>query len=143
MIKLALSCKKFVAAILYADDMALLTPSLKGLQTLLTATETYCNEWDISLKAKKTKNMLFGKSYQLPELILDGKGIEWVTSWTYLGVTLRSHKGFNCSIDDKVKSFYRCANAILRIDGKSDEIVMLQLLESQCVSILTYAQAFI
>ena len=61
----------------------------------------------------------------------------------YLGVTIRSQKEFNCSIDDKVKSFYRCANAILRIDGRSDEIVMLQLLESQCVSILSYAMEVI
>ena len=81
--------------------------------------------------------MLFGKSQNLPALSLDGNDIEWVDSWKYLGVSLRSHKHFNCSIDEKVKSFYRCANAILRIDGRSNEIVMLQLLESQCVSILT------
>ena len=46
---------------------------------------------------------------------------------------------FNCSIDEKVKAFYRCANAILRIEGRSDEIVMLHLLETHCVSVLTYA----
>ena len=86
---------------------------------------------------------MYGKSCQLPELILDGKRIEWVKSWSYLGVTLCSHKEFNCSIDDKVKSFYRSANAILRIDGRSDEIVMLQLLESQCISILSYAMEVI
>ena len=129
----------FLSILLYADDMALLAPSLKGLQTLLSVTENYCREWDIMLNAKKSKNMLFGRKHRLPELFLDGKGIEWVESWPYLGVTIRSHKEFNCSIDDKVKSFYRCANAILRIDGRSDEIVMLQLLESQCVSILSYA----
>ena len=83
--------------------------------------------------------MIFGKSSQVPCLVLGGKSIEWVQSWSYLGVTLMSHKSFNCSIDAKVKSFYRCANAILRIDGRSDEMVMLHLLESQCVSILTYA----
>ena len=131
--------KTFLSILLYADDMALLAPSLKGLQTLLSATERYCQEWDILLNAKKTKNMIFGKSCQVPNLILDGKDIQWVQSWTYLGVTLISHKTFNCSIDAKVKSFYRCANAILRIDGRSDEIVMLHLLESHCVSILTYA----
>ena len=119
--------------------MALLAPSLKGLQTLLSATEKYCQEWDILLNAKKTKNMIFGKVCQLPHLILDGKDIEWVQTWTYLGVTLLSGKTFNCSIDAKVKSFYRSANAILRIDRRSDEIVMLHLLESQCISILTYA----
>ena len=36
-------------------------------------------------------------------------------------------------------TFYRCANAILRIDGRSDEMVMLHLLETHCVSVLTYA----
>ena len=83
--------------------------------------------------------MLFGKEYQLPNLTLDGKDVEWVKSWTYLGVTLLSHKSFNCSVSEKIKAFYRCANAILRIEGRSDEIVMLHLLETHCVSVLTYA----
>ena len=83
--------------------------------------------------------MSFGKKHDLPQLELDGKGIDWVDTWSYLGVTLQSGKQFNCNIDKKVKSFYRSANAILRIDGRSDELVMLQLLETQCVSILTYA----
>ena len=74
----------------------------------------------------------------LPCLQLDGKDIEWVNSWTYLGVTLKSHKEFNCCIDEKIKSFYRSTNAILRIDGRSDDMVMLALLESHCLSILTY-----
>ena len=128
----------FLSLLLYADDMALLAPSLKGLQTLLTATESYCKQWDILLNAKKTKNMSFGKMYNLPQLVLDDKPIEWDHSWTYLGITLESHKEFNCNIDRKVKSFYRSANAILRIEGRSNEMVMLQLLESKCVSILTY-----
>ena len=129
----------FLSILLYADDMALLAPSLKGLQKLLSATESYCQTWDIMLNAKKTKNMVFGKKFELPQLVLDGKKIEWVDSWVYLGVTLQSGKQFGCNIDAKVKSFYRCANAILRIDGRSHEFVMLDLLESQCVSILTYA----
>ena len=106
---------------------------------LLSATDSYCKNWDIMLNPKKTKNLSFGKKHSLPPLTLDGKNIEWVESWSYLGVTLKSHKNFNCDIDEKVKSFYRCANAILRIDGKSDETVMLQLIESHCIPILTYA----
>ena len=79
----------------------------------------------------------------LPPLMLDRKCIEWVESWTYLGVKLQAHKEFDCDIDEKVKSFYRCTNAILRIDGRSDEMVMLQLMESHCISILTYAMEVI
>ena len=129
----------FLSILLYADDMALISPSLRGLQMLLSATDSYCKNWDIMLNPKKTKNLSFGKKHSLPPLTLDGKNIEWVESWSYLGVTLKSHKNFNCDIDEKVKSFYRCANAILRIDGKSDETVMLQLIESHCIPILTYA----
>ena len=129
----------FLSILLYADDMALLAPSLKGLQRLLTATETYCKTWDIMLNAKKTKNLFFGKKRPLASLQLDGKNIEWVESWTYLGVRLKSHTTFNCCIDEKVKSFYRCANGILRIEGRSSEPVMLQLMEAHCVPILSYA----
>ena len=75
----------------------------------------------------------------LPFLQLDGNTLEWVEQWTYLDVTLRSNKEFDCCIKDKLKSFYRSANAILRIEGRSEELVMLQLLESHCVSILSYA----
>ena len=56
-----------------------------------------------------------------------------------MGVTLKSHTRLHCCIDKKVKSFYRVANGILRIEGRSDETVMLQLMESDCVSILSYA----
>ena len=129
----------FLSILLYADDMALTAPSLKGLQTLLSATELYCKTWDILLNAKKSKNMFFGKKQNPTSLQLDGNNIEWVQKWSYLGVSLKSHTSFNCCIDEKVKSFYRCANGILRIEGRSNETVMLQLLETHCLPILTYA----
>ena len=65
--------------------------------------------------------------------------MEWVDSWSYLGVTLKAQTKFNCCIDEKIKSFYRCANGILRIEGRSTETVTLQLLETHCLPILAYA----
>ena len=139
-------CKKvatsriFAAALFYADDMAILAPSIKGLQSLLNICESYCLEWDICLNAKKTRNLYFGKrSSVLFETSLNGGKIEWVDQWNYLGITLKSGVRFSCSINDRVKKFYRCTNAILRIDGRSDDTVMLQLLETHCVPLLTYA----
>ena len=133
----------FLSILLYADDMCLISPSVKGLhslQKLLLITEQYCTDWDIMLNPKKSKIMEFGKlSNCLPSLLLDGKELEWVKSWSYLGVTIVSHKKFNCCVAEKVKCFYRSANAILRIEGRSNELVMLQLLESHCLPILTYA----
>ena len=51
----------FLAALLYADDMAVLAPSIKGLQALLDKCNDFCVEWDICLNAKKSKLMYFGK----------------------------------------------------------------------------------
>ena len=50
----------FAAILIYADDMAILAPSLRGLQKLLSLCEEYCIEWDIKLNASKTKNLSFG-----------------------------------------------------------------------------------
>ena len=130
----------FAAVLFYADDMAVLVPSIHGLQSHLKLCGDYCLEWDIALNAKKSKNMTFGKKIAISHnVLLNGKAIDWVTDWIYLGVHLKSNKSFDCSIADRVKKFYRCANAIFRIDGRSNDMVMLQLVESHCVPLLTYA----
>ena len=130
----------FAAALFYADDICVLSPSLRGLQKLLDACSAYCIQWDICLNAKKTKNMFFGKSKPInfcPEL--NGVPIEWVEHWKYLGVTLKSGARFGCSVTERVKSFYRALNSILRIEGRSNDMILLQLIESHCVPILSYA----
>ena len=68
----------------------------------------------------------------------DGKAIPWANEWKYLGVVLKSGKCFNCSMKDVLASFYCSLNSILRIKGRSDDIVMLRLLETHCLPILTY-----
>ena len=128
----------FVAALFYADDMAIIAPSIHGLEILLNICSDYCLEWDICLNVKKSKPVEIRY-----DIMVLGKAIEWVTEWTYLGVKLKSSKQFDCSVKERVHSFCRSANAILRIDGKSNDMVMLQLIESHCVPILTYATEII
>ena len=131
---------RFAAAYFYADDMCILSPSIKGLKTLLHLCESYCIEWDIGLNAKKSRNLYFGKKTSISyDIVLNGNKVEWADEWTYLGVKLRSGKTFDCSVSDRVKKFYRCTNSILRIDGRSNDMVMLRLIETHCVPLLTYA----
>ena len=47
-------------------------------------------------------------------------------------------KRFGCSAAERIKSFYRCSNAIFRIEGRSDDLTMLSLVESHCIPVLTY-----
>ena len=130
----------FMAALFYADDMALLSPSIKGLCHLLQMCDEYCLKWDICLNAKKSRVLYFGKrTSTLYDIQLNGQLIERADQWTYLGVSLRSSKRFDCSVLEKVKKIYKCANAIFRIDGYSNDLVMLHLVETHCVPLLTYA----
>ena len=100
--------KIFAAALLYADDICLLSPSLKGLQHMLDICSSYCVEWDICLNPKKTKNMFFGKSTHINyNPTLNGNPIEFVSEWKYLGVVLKSGPRFGCSVVERIKSFYR------------------------------------
>ena len=39
---------------------------------------------------------------------------------------------------ETLTKFYKALNAILRIEGASDEMVMLTLLEAHCIPILSY-----
>jgi hypothetical protein len=130
----------FIAAIFYADDMAILSPSLKGLQILLIVCQEYCTQWDICLNAKKSKVMYFGRPIgNLANPMLDCKPLQWVSEWKYLGVLVRSGKKFDCSVIDKISKFYKCANAIFRVDGRCDDMILLRLVEAHCVSVITYA----
>ena len=70
--------------------------------------------------------------------LLNGTLIPWFDSWKYLGMTLKSGDKFSCCIKEKLCSFYRALNSIIRIDGRPDEMVLLQLLEAHCLPILTY-----
>ena len=140
--KLGVGChilNTFISILLYADDMALLSPSLRGLQRLLAACEQYCKDWDICLNPKKSRNMCFGRrqSY-LCKLRLNGGEIEWTDKWTYLGINLLSGPRFNNCITEKIRKFYRATNHIFRIEGKSDDMLMLRLIETHCLPILTY-----
>ena len=65
--------------------------------------------------------------------------IEWVEKWKYLGVTLVHGRRFGCCVEDTLSKFYRALNSILRVNGNSDDIVMLRLIEAHCVSLLSYA----
>ena len=91
------------------------------------------------MNAKKTMNMAFGRGIKTTfNVKIDNVPIPWVDSWKYLGVTLKSGPRFGCCVKEKIASFYRSINAIIRIDGQADELVRLRLLEAHCLPILTY-----
>jgi hypothetical protein len=70
---------------------------------------------------------------------MNGLSVEWVSSWKYLGLVVSTGSSFSCSIEEHLHKFYKCANAMFRVEGQSRELTMPRLVESHCVPILTYA----
>ena len=53
------------AGLRYADDVALLTPSIQALQELLHTCEDFAEEYNVKFNAKKTMCMCIGSSGHL------------------------------------------------------------------------------
>ena len=69
----------FVGALGYADDVTLMSPSIRGLKQMVHICETFAAEYDIKFNEKKTVAILFGKG-ESPEchLKLNGQPVTWV-----------------------------------------------------------------
>ena len=132
----------FLAAIMFADDLALLAPTRGAMQDMIHICEEYCSEFCLSFNTKKTKSMIFGNGHTslkpLP-LVLNGQPVEYVSEWTYLGCLVQTDKHFRFSCKNDLRSFRSSANSILSAVKKPSEQIFMQLLYSICVPILTYA----
>ena len=86
--------------------------------------------------------MFFGKtfsSFTCDPIVMNGKALEFVSEWKYLGVIMKSGTCFSCSPKKCVSSYYRSINTILNVVRKPSVTVMMKLLYSISVPILTYA----
>ena len=135
----------FVGCILYADDMILLCPSVKGLQSMLNLCTSVANSLSLVFNTSKSMCIAIGKLAKLltQPMSLGTGQIDWVDSIKYLGVTITggTKLGFNNSLVKQ--NFFAACNCIYAKAKHLDEIIHLMLQESYCLSILTYAVAVI
>ena len=109
------------------------------MQEMLTICQEYCSEFCLTFNVKKSKVLYFGKANtHVSDLMLDGKPLEFVKQWKYLGVTVTAGSSLCFSARPALASFYRAVNSILSVLRKPDELVLMNLLYSNCVPILTY-----
>ena len=130
---------QFVAAIMYADDLALLAPTRSSLQRLLNICQEYGADWCITYNSSKTMAMLLGKPIASGPLYLNGSPITFVSECKYLGIYVQSGNNFASSFTKPLCSFRCSANTIINVLNGPSNKVMLKLLYSNCVPIMTYA----
>ena len=130
-----------VGALMYADDLILLSPMLYELQSMLNVCKLELDLLDLKLNASKSVCLRFGKAYKrkCTNLTLEGEMIPWVSEARYLGVFLISGTKFGCNLDKAKAKFYRSSNAILsKLGYQKNPAVALNLIASIALPSLLY-----
>lgn len=82
---------KEIKMLLYADDAVIITKTVGGLRRALKGLETYCTKGKLTINESKTKIRKTGKEPRTREpCSINGKNIEYVSQFEYLGVWLSS-----------------------------------------------------
>jgi len=133
----------FYGCIMYADDVTIMCPSVKGLQIMLDVCVEASNVLCLKFNHVKSHCIMFGKCYNqhIEPMLLGSQTIDWVKSVKYLGVYIVSGAKLSFDIASAKRSFYAACNSIHSHAKSLDQIVQLTLHESYCLPLLTYALA--
>ena len=121
---------------MYADDLVIISPSVKGLQRLLDICAVYGQSHDILLNHDKTVCMYMplGNCYYLntPVAVLNGIQLAFVRTYKYLGTVMTCDNA-----DDANMSMQRCicyarANGIINNCSMCSPVVKAILFRTFC-----------
>ena len=107
----------FVGALCYADDVTLLSPSIRGLNAMISLCEVFAKNFDITFNCKKTGCIKFGqKRIGNEHVYLNAKKIEWVNQIKHLGnyIDRNLNDNIDCSHKKSIFSYvlilviYKC-----------------------------------
>jgi len=132
----------FLGCILYADDIVLLSLSIRSLQHMLDISIAAIHNLDLRFNVSKSACCRFGPRYRIlcDVLLLGSERLKYVSNICYLGVNLEAGKNFNRSISESKLKFYKVFNMMYnKCACTLPENVSLELLRSKCIPILYYA----
>lgn len=124
--------------LVYADDTAIFAPSARALQSLLGICNKFSLECDIQYNVKKSVCMVAKpKSWKIrlyPTLYLNGRALDIVDKYNYLGYQFDSDLNDNDSILKHCRSLYIRGNTIVRNFRNCTQNVKCELFRSYCSS---------
>ncbi len=129
---------QFVGAVCYADDIALLAPSVSALRMMLRTCEEFAVRHGLSFNPSKTQLIRFGKqpsSSCSAVVYLCGSQLSFVNTVVHLGHLLEYNLSDSADILAKTRDFTRKANLMLYTFSAADPFVKTRLLQSFCLSL--------
>ena len=127
----------FFGCLTYADDIALLSPTVDGLQMMLNICENFCTVSNLQFNPSKTVCMCFrrGANVSLPSVSLCGVELTWSDEVKHLGHKLCFNLSEKSEISFKRGDLAGRTNVLLSQFGNMDHIVLLKIFKAQCVHI--------
>ena len=124
----------WIGAVIYADDICLISSTSVGLSTLIDITEKFAAEHQITLNPNKSKLMICGpaKHLNLRATVVCGKVVNPVTSLRYLGFELSVNRTRTISVEANLalRKMYCSANAIFSIPGCTKPLLRLRIIKA-------------
>jgi len=116
---------------MYADLIALLSGSCRGLQKMLDIRSDFGREWDIRFNPLKSQLLPIGGDNPPDcQLLLDNKPVQWCVRVKYLGIYLLAGKTVKIDLTVTKSKYYGCYNSITSVCGKQrNETVTLHLVK--------------
>jgi len=103
--------------LMYADDLVLLAPSARALQTLLKICDMFADVNDVTYNTTKTVCMFIKpkdmKNNCMPMMKLSGNVLKCVTSHKYLGVLISSDRKDDEDIRYQCRNIYSRGNMLM------------------------------
>ena len=134
---------RFVGAIMYADDLIILSASVDGLQKMLHCCELSCADLLLEFNCSKCSCIAIGPASKahITNMLLCQLAIPWSANFKYLGVNFIASNKLSVDINYTKRKFFVSCNCILGNTRSLDDIIKLNLIESYCLPILTYVVA--
>jgi hypothetical protein len=129
----------FAGIVIYADDIVLLSPSVKGLRILIKATYDFANSHKLSFNPSKSFCIRFHKNnpinVALPNIHIDlgNAQVNWVHKVTHLGNIITHNLDDTAHLNHLTADFYVRVNGLLASVGfVRDPCLLYSIFNSLC-----------
>lgn len=97
-----------IRVLLYADDLVIMSDNAKALQSMIEKFSLYCKKWNLVVNLDKSKIVIFrkggGRRSKNENWFIDGREIEIVAKYKYLGMILTPGLSWRDNFCDRVKT---------------------------------------
>ena len=125
---------QYFGSIGYADDLMLLSPSVKGLRSMIDICENFGENYGVKFNSKKTVCMLFSRLSvgSKPEVKLCGDRLMWVDNVKHLGHIINHNLSEITDVRNKKCDMFSRVNTVVATFGKCPDNVLKTILRTQC-----------